>query len=74
MKELVRVSETGESEDEPGWKEEWLEYCRAELGAEDDPREFSDENAREDWIDEVVIRFCENLSLIEKIRNASEES
>lgn len=74
LKELVRVSETGESEDEPGWKEEWLEYCRAELGAEDDPREFPDDSAREDWIDEVVMRFCENLSLIEKIRNASEES
>lgn len=74
LKELVRLSETGESEDEPSWKEEWLEYCCGELGAEDDPREFSDENSKEDWIDDVVMRFCENLSLIEKIRNASEDA
>ncbi|MGC3938744.1 hypothetical protein ACOTTU_13145 [Roseobacter sp. EG26] len=73
LSELVRASETGESEDEPGWKEEWLEYCRGELGAEGDPREFTDENSKADWIDDVVMRFCENLSLIEKIRNAPEE-
>jgi len=74
LNELVRLSETGENEDEPGWKEEWLEYCRTELGSEDDPRNFSDENAKADWIDDVVMRFCENLSLIEKIRIAAEGS
>lgn len=73
LNELVRISETGEDEGEQGWKEEWLEYCRGELGAEDDPRELADENVRQDWIDDVVMRFCENLSLVEKIR-ISEES
>lgn len=74
LKELVQVSETGESEDELGWREEWLEYCRGELRAEGDPRELPDENAKEDWIDEVVRQFCENLALIKRIRDASEES
>jgi hypothetical protein len=74
LKQLVRVSETGENEDEAGWQEEWLEYCRRELGAHDDPRDLADETAKEDWIDEVVMRFCENLALIEKIRNVSEVS
>lgn len=73
LRELVRVAETGEGDEEPGWKEEWLEYCRNELGAEDDPRELSDENAKEDWIDDAVMRFCENLSVIDRIRNTVEE-
>lgn len=74
LNELVQMSDTGESEDEPGWKEEWMEYCREKLEIRDDPRELTDENERENWIDDVVMRFCENLSLIEKIRNSSEES
>ncbi|MCY4243243.1 MAG: hypothetical protein OXD36_16060 [Rhodobacter sp.] len=73
LRELVRTPGTGESEDGPNWTEEWLEYCRAELGATDDPRDLADEN-KEYWVDERVERFCENLSLIEKIRNASEDA
>ena len=68
LQELVTLSETGESEDEPGWKDDWLEYCHTELDAEDDPREFKDDSAKKDWIDEVVTRFCENLGLVEKMR------
>ena len=71
--ELVRVSETGDDEDGPGWKEEWLEFCRRQLGAEFDARKMMDESYRANWIDDVVMRFCENLSLIERIRGASEE-
>ncbi|EKF42414.1 hypothetical protein NA8A_10143 [Nitratireductor indicus C115] len=73
LKDLVRVSDTGEEDDEPGWKEEWLEYCRNELGAADDPRELPDEISKENWIDDVAMRFCENLSLVDRIRTAAEE-
>ena len=69
--ELVRVSETGESEDEPSWKEEWLEYCRRELGTAEDPREFADDNSKANWIDDSVMRFCDNMSLISRIRSTS---
>lgn len=72
LKELVQVTESGE-DDEPGWKEEWLEYCRNELGADNDPRELPDESAKEDWIDDAVQRFCENLSVIDRIRSCAEE-
>lgn len=74
LHELVTPSETGEAEDEPGWKDDWLEYCRSELGAEDDPLEFVDDNAKKDWIDDVVARFCENLAFVENIRNKLEDS
>ena len=74
LHELVTPSETGENEDEPGWKDDWLEYCRSELGAEDDPREFADANAKKDWIDEVAMRFCENLGFVEKIRTFVEDA
>jgi len=73
LKELVRPSETGEGDDEPGWKDEWLEYCRNELGATDDPRELPDESSKEDWIDDAVQRFCDNLSVIDRIRSTAEE-
>lgn len=70
LQELVSLSETGESEEEPGWKEDWLEYCCSELGADDDPRELIDEISKKNWIDDVVMRFCENLSFVEKIRSS----
>lgn len=73
LRELVRASETGEGDDEPGWKDVWIEYCREQLGAEADPREIAEENDREYWIDDVVMRFCEGLSLIDRIRNTVED-
>lgn len=69
LRELVKATETGEGDDEPDWKEEWLEYCENELGAADDPRQLPDESAKENWIDDVAMRFCENLSVIDRIRN-----
>lgn len=71
--ELVSLSDTGEDDDEPGWKEEWLSYCQTDLGAVDDPRELSDEQERNNWIDEVVMRFCENSDFVGQIRKSAEE-
>jgi hypothetical protein len=72
LRELVKASETGEGDDEPGWKEEWLEFCHNELGADPDPRKYPDESTKEDWIDDAVMRFCEHLSVIDRIRNSVE--
>ena len=72
FRELVYDSETGEGDEEPGWKEEWLEYCKTGLGKDDDPRDFSDDNLKQDWIDDAVMRFCENSSFIDRIRNSIE--
>ena len=74
LQELVTLSETGESEDEPGWKGNWLEYCKSELGMHEDPREMLDEVAKKEWIDEAAMRFCENLGFVEKIRTYVEDA
>lgn len=67
LQELIR--ETGTDEDEGlGWKEDWLEYCRAELGAVDDPRGYRDEEKEKNWIDDMVNRFCENRAFIDRMR------
>lgn len=75
LKELVKGDSTGEDDDEVSWKEEWLEYCQKELGAEEDPRKFSadEDNAREEWIDNTVARFCENHKFIDGITVSVEE-
>lgn len=71
--ELVSSAETGEDDEEAGWKEEWIAFCRDELGTgSDDPREIADASAKDDWIDDTVQRFCENLSFIKRIRNVTE--
>lgn len=72
LKELVRTSETGEEDEESSWKDEWLEYCRNELGMETDPREIHEDSLKEDWIDDALQRFCENQSFIDRIRQIAE--
>lgn len=68
LQEFIR--ETGPEEDGEGlgWKEDWLEYCKAELGAVDDPREYGDEEGKKNWIDDMVNRFCESKAFIDKMR------
>ena len=73
LQELVSSDGTGENDDERGWKDEWFEYCNTELGREHDPRDFRDDDQKKDWIDETVLRFCENLSFVDRIRSAPEE-
>lgn len=67
LQELSKSSETGEDEDEGSWKDEWLTYCREQLGAPDDPRDLSEDNEKADWIDEAVMRFGENCDFIGRI-------
>ena len=66
LKALVNRADACETDDEPSWIEEWLEYCREELGEESDPRDLSDEN-KEYWIDDIVTRFCKNQKFVERI-------
>ena len=74
LKELVVPTETGEDEDDGSWKEEWLTYCREQLGAADDPREISDDNEKANWIDDAVRRFAENCGFVTRIAKMGEES
>ena len=70
LQELVSSSDTGESENEAGWKEEWFEYCRNELSLREDPRNFIDESRKRDWIDDAVKKFCKKKSFVDKINGS----
>ncbi|MCO6051516.1 hypothetical protein NGM99_17160 [Mesorhizobium sp. RP14(2022)] len=67
---LEKIAQDPASE-EGDWKEQWLEYCRHDLGNEDDPSELSAED-REIWVFELVERFCESKDFIGKIKKALE--
>lgn len=67
LQELSKASETGEDEDEGSWKDEWLIYCKEQLGAPDDPRSLTDESERADWIDDALLRFGENCDFVGRI-------
>jgi len=69
LQELVRDTGTEEDGEDLGWKEIWLEYCKADLGAVDDPREYGDEVRETNWIEDMVNRFCENNAFIDRIRH-----
>ena len=73
LQELVLGTSIEEDGEDLGWKEDWLEYCKAELGAVDDPREYVDEE-KKNWIDDMVKRFCENKGFIDKIRRFEREA
>ena len=72
LEELVRSSETGESEDESDWKEKWLRYCDVELGVKNDPRDLSGDEAKKDWIDYAAKKFCAKYQFAGRIKDSSE--
>lgn len=72
FEELVRPSDTGESEDEPDWKERWLRYCDVELGIKDDPRNSLGDEAKKNWIDDATEKFCEKYKFVGRMKASSE--
>ena len=74
LQEIIRETVTEEDDEGLGWKEDWLEYCKAELGAVDDPRDYRDEERAKNWVDDMVNRFCENKAFIDKMRRFEGEA
>jgi hypothetical protein len=72
VEDLVREFEA-DDEDEPGWKEEWLQYCRNALGAVVDPATL-DQEKKKDWVDDVVKRFCDNYRFVQGIKKMELEA
>lgn len=66
LERLVRGGDGGDEDDEEtGWMSDWLQYCKSEFGS-DDP-ESLDEDARHEWIEEIVRNFCEEKAFIKRI-------
>ncbi|MBP3127363.1 hypothetical protein [Thalassospira sp. ER-Se-21-Dark] len=70
--ELVETSDDGEEDGEQSWKDDWLEYCRSELNVDDDPRELVGEDEKNDWIDDVLMKFCESYAFVQNVRKSEE--
>ncbi len=79
LERLVQPAESGDDgadtdgPDNTGWKDEWLQYAREGIGMTEDPDSLPEE-ARQDWVDEAVKKFCENSGFITRIRRMSEEA
>ena len=65
-------AESDEDDAVAGWKDEWLQYSRDELGMSDVGSTFSEEQ-RQEWVDEAIVKFCEKGSFISRIRKMAEE-
>jgi hypothetical protein len=63
------VADTAEDdEDGPGWKGDWIRFCREELGT-DDPDELPmDEDARAEWVNDAVRRFCDRIGFVDRAK------
>jgi hypothetical protein len=57
-----------DDEDGAGWKTDWKRFCSEGLGVEDDPEDLEDDDARDVWVDEVVRRYCDTKSFVEKAK------
>jgi hypothetical protein len=57
-----------DDEDGDGWKTDWKRFCSEGLGVEDDPEDLEDDDARDQWVDDVVRRYCETKAFVEKAR------
>jgi hypothetical protein len=56
-----------DDDDEPGWKIEWLEFCKDGLGIRDDPT-ILEATDKLDWVERAVSGFCGIYHFMENIR------
>ncbi len=71
VENLSRETE-GDDEDEAGWKQERLQYCRDALGVSSDPANLEAER-KKDWVDDLVKRFCNDYQFVQGIKKMDME-
>lgn len=72
LERITSGSDTGdEDEDESGWVDDWLKYCKAEFGA-DDPDDLDPER-KHDWVEDLIKKFCDKKSFIKRIAAMEEQ-
>jgi hypothetical protein len=57
-----------DDEDGVGWKSDWKQFCREDLGVEDDPDDLDEDEAKDVWVDYAVRRYCETRAFVEKTK------
>lgn len=66
LEKLVLTDDDGDDE-EPGWKAEWLQFCKGAMGIHDDP-EMLDDEGKAEWIERVLNNFCSTYKFMDGIR------
>jgi hypothetical protein len=67
--ERLVVDHAFDEGDDEDWRALWLRYLREAFGIDDDLDELTSEIDRQDWIRNVVSRFCEAHDFVETIRS-----
>jgi hypothetical protein len=57
-----------DDEDGAGWKTDWKRFCGEVLGVDVEPDELEDDDAREQWVDDVVRCYCESRAFVDKVK------
>jgi hypothetical protein len=68
----IAYSPSEDDEDGVGWKADWRRFCSEGLGVDDDPEDLDDDE-RDEWVDDVVRRYCETRAFVEKARQMTPE-
>jgi len=70
LENTIRDDDDGDDE-APGWRSDWLQFCRDTLGIGEEPPTTGEE-ARTEWIDYAVRRLCEEFQFMKGIRKLEE--
>ncbi len=63
------VTNTAEDDEEgTGWKTEWLKFCDEGLGVTEHPDDLPDTEARDSWVKNTVIKFCEARTFVDRAK------
>lgn len=73
LEAMMNTGGDDDDDEEPGWKTEWLQFCREDLGIQDDPFAVIDEG-KADWVERTVLSFCASHRFMENIRKMEKES
>lgn len=71
LEELTNSENDGD-DDEPGWKADWLQFCKENLGVPDDPTGPDDEGKSE-WVERALKSFCGMYRFLDGIRKIDGE-
>jgi hypothetical protein len=69
----IAYNTSEEDEDGDGWKADWKRFYGEGLGVDDDPEDLEDDEAKEQWVDDVVRRYCEMKAFVERARQMTPE-
>jgi hypothetical protein len=64
--QYIAYNPSEDDEDGSGWKTDWKRFCSESLGVEHEPEDSEDGDARDQWVDDVVRRYCETKAFVER--------